>query len=123
MGGFRLVREIGRGGMGVVYLGERADGQFEQRVAIKLIDAGPDGERLLRSFLRERRILARLEHPHIARLLDGGLAPDGLPYLVMEYVEGEPITAFCSRLRLPLRDRSEERRVGKECRSRWSPDH
>jgi Tol biopolymer transport system component len=105
LGAFRLVREIGQGGMGVVYLGERADGQFEQRVAIKLIQAGPQGERLLQGFLRERRILARLEHPHIARLLDGGFTGEGAPYLVMEYVDGEPITAWCERLRLPVEQR------------------
>ncbi|MBV8201719.1 MAG: PD40 domain-containing protein [Acidobacteria bacterium] len=104
-GAFRLVREIGHGGMGVVYLADRADGQFEQRVAIKLVHAGPHGERLLRGFLRERRILAQLEHPHIARLLDGGLTSDGMPYLVMEYVEGEPITVHCEHQHLPVNER------------------
>ncbi|HEV8237924.1 MAG TPA: protein kinase [Thermoanaerobaculia bacterium] len=105
LGSFRLVREIGRGGMGAVYLGERADGQFEQRVAVKLIAAGPDAARLLRDFRRERQILARLEHPNIARLIDGGMDVDGVPYLVMEYVEGEPITAWCAASRLGVRER------------------
>ncbi len=86
LGAYRLVREIGRGGMGTVYLAERADGQFEQRVAIKLIRSGQPGDRVLRDFLRERQILARLEHPHVARLLDGGLTPAGEPYFVMEHV-------------------------------------
>jgi Tol biopolymer transport system component len=104
LGAFLLVRELGHGGMGAVYLGERADGQFEQKVAIKLIHARLH-QRLLRDFLRERQILARLEHPHIARLLDGGITPDGLPYLVMEYVEGEPITSYCERLSLPTDER------------------
>ena len=105
IGAFRLVREIGRGGMGEVYLGEREDGRCEQPVAIKLIQSGSASERLLRDFRRERRILARLEHPHIARLLDGGVTADGLPYLVMEYVEGEAITTFCEARRLSLEDR------------------
>jgi len=105
IGAFRLVREIGRGGMGEVYRAERDDGQFDQRVAIKLIQARPASERLLRDFLRERRILARLEHPHIARLFDGGMTADGHPYLIMEYVEGEAITTWCEAKRLPLEDR------------------
>jgi serine/threonine protein kinase/Tol biopolymer transport system component len=102
-GAFRLVREIGRGGMGSVYLAERADGQFEQRVAVKLLEG--DDARLLPLFLRERQILARLEHPNIARLIDGGLTEDDVPYLVMEYVEGEPITEYCDRRALPIAER------------------
>jgi len=94
VGAFRLVREIGRGGMGTVYLAERSDGQFEQRVAVKLLQSAPHDQRLLAGFLRERQILARLEHPNIARLIDGGLTDDDVPYLVMEYVEGLPITSF-----------------------------
>ncbi len=105
LGAYRLVREIGRGGMGAVYLAERADGQFEQRVAIKLIQSGRARDRILRDFLRERQILARLEHPHIARLLDGGLTPAGEPYFVMEYVAGLPITDHCAHRGLAVEDR------------------
>jgi serine/threonine-protein kinase len=95
VGPYRLVRRIGTGGMGVVYLASRADGQFEKEVALKLVRRGLDTEEILARFRRERQILARLEHPHIARLLDGGISDDGRPYLVMEYVEGEPITTWC----------------------------
>jgi Tol biopolymer transport system component len=102
LGAYRLVREIGHGGMGAVYLAERADGQFEQRVAIKLLHSGKPGDRVLRDFLRERQILARLEHPHIARLLDGGLTPAGEPYFVMEHVAGRPITDHCTEQRLAV---------------------
>jgi Tol biopolymer transport system component len=105
LGAHRLVREIGRGGMGTVYLAERVDGQFEQRVAIKLIRSGKLGDRVLRDFLRERQILARLEHPHIARLLDGGLTPAGEPYFVMEHVAGLPITDYCAHHRLAVEER------------------
>ena len=93
IGPFRIVRAIGEGGMGQVFLGERADGQFEQRVAIKLIRHPAPG--LVRRFLEERRILALLEHPNIARLVDGGLTTDGLPYFAMEFVDGEPIDKYC----------------------------
>ncbi len=105
LGAYRLVAEIGRGGMGAVYLAERADGQFEQRVAIKLLQSGQQGDRVLRDFLRERQILARLEHPHIARLFDGGLTPAGEPYFVMEYVAGLPITDYCAHHRLAVEER------------------
>ncbi len=81
--------------MGEVWEAERADGQFEQIVALKLLKRGMDSEEVLRRFLRERQILARLEHPNIARLFDGGLAPDGRPYLVLERVQGAPINAWC----------------------------
>jgi serine/threonine-protein kinase len=100
IGPFRIVREIGRGGMGRVFLGERADGQFEQRVAIKLIQHGAPG--VLRRFVEERRILARLEHPNIARLVDGGITESGLPYFAMELVEGEPIDRYCDSRALTL---------------------
>ena len=86
IGPFRVAREIGRGGMGRVFLGERADGQFEQRVAIKLIQHGTPG--VIRRFVEERRILALLEHPGIARLVDGGITASGLPYIAMELVDG-----------------------------------
>ena len=98
VGPFRIVREIGRGGMGAVFLGERDDGQFEQRVAIKMTRALATDDHVAR-FVEERRILALLEHPSIARLVDGGFAPDGTPWFAMEYVEGEPIDRYCdSRL-------------------------
>jgi eukaryotic-like serine/threonine-protein kinase len=95
IGPYGLIREIGRGGMGRVFLANRADGQFEQLVALKLVRHGPYGGEILGRFLRERQILARLHHPNIARLLDGGVSADGRPYFAMEYVEGEPITAYC----------------------------
>ena len=83
VGPWRLVREIGRGGMGTVYLAERADGQFEQRVAVKIVTRGMDSAAVIRRFHAERRMLARLEHPNIARLFDGGVTLDGRPYFVM----------------------------------------
>jgi serine/threonine-protein kinase len=95
IGPYRLRALLGRGGMGEVWEAERADGQFEQTVALKLLKLGMDSEEVLRRFLRERQILARLEHPNIARLQDGGLAPDGRPYLVLERVTGDPITTWC----------------------------
>ena len=103
IGPFRVVREIGRGGMGRVFLGERADGQFEQRVAIKLIQHGAPG--VLRRFVEERRILALLEHPGIARLVDGGITDGGLPYFAMELVDGEPIDRYCDARGLTLDER------------------
>lgn len=94
VGPWRLVREVGRGGMGAVWLAERAEGDFEQTAAIKLVRPGL-GSDVLERFRAERRILAGLQHRSIARLIDGGRAEDGRPYLALEYVEGEPITAFC----------------------------
>jgi len=108
VGRYRIVGEAGRGGMGVVYLGERDDGQFRQRVAIKLIRSGagaPDTQELYRRFQVERQILASLDHPNIARLLDGGLTEAGRPYLVMEHVEGVPIDVYCDRERLEVSER------------------
>ncbi|MEP7011585.1 MAG: serine/threonine-protein kinase [Acidobacteriota bacterium] len=105
LGPWRIVREIGRGGMGAVYLAERADATYEKKVAVKLLKRGMDTDELVRRFRSERRILALLEHPHIARLLDGGSTPDGRPYLVMEYVEGRPIDAWCIEQSLSVEDR------------------
>jgi eukaryotic-like serine/threonine-protein kinase len=105
IGPWRLVREIGRGGMGEVFLCERADGQFEQQVAVKLLKRGMDSDAILSRFLRERQILAGLDHPNIARLCDGGIAEDGRPYFVMEHVDGEPITAFADARRLTVEQR------------------
>lgn len=96
LGAWRLLEEAGRGGMGVVYRAERSDGLYAQQVAIKLLRGFADGERRLR-FERERRLLARLEHPGIARLLDGGVSADGQPWLAMEFVEGEALDAWCAR--------------------------
>jgi eukaryotic-like serine/threonine-protein kinase len=104
IGAYRPVRLLARGGMGAVYLAERADGAFDQFVAVKLLPAGTRGD-LHARFLAERRILARLRHPNIARLLDGGTTEGGLPYLVLEYVAGEPLTTYCDRVRLPIEAR------------------
>jgi eukaryotic-like serine/threonine-protein kinase len=95
LGPWRVLDCIGRGGMGTVHRGERADGQFELQVAIKLLDPGALDRESLARFEAERRILARLSHPAIARFYDGGTTPDGVPYLVMEFVEGRPIDAWC----------------------------
>ncbi|HWC99571.1 MAG TPA: serine/threonine-protein kinase [Candidatus Sulfopaludibacter sp.] len=94
IGPYRVVREIGRGGMGTVYLAERDDGQFQQRVAVKVIKRGMDTDAVLSRFYAERQILARLQHPNITRLLDGGMF-DARPYFVMEYLEGRPIVEYC----------------------------
>ncbi len=105
IGAFKLIREIGRGGMGAVYLAVRADNQFNQRVAIKLVKRGMDTDFILRRFRNERQILAALNHPNIARLMDGGTTDDGLPYFVMEYIEGLPIHRYCDTHRLPIAER------------------
>lgn len=102
IGPYRLIREIGHGGMGVVYLAERADGAYDQKVAIKLVSQIGPGDELLRRLQQERQILASLQHPHIARLLDGGLSSDGHPYLVMEYVEGVAVDQYCDQHRLGI---------------------
>jgi serine/threonine-protein kinase len=104
LGPWLPVREIGRGGMGTVYLAERADGQYEQRVALKVVTGGGAGTGAPR-LAAERRILARLTHPNIARLLDAGFSPEGLPYMVMELVDGLPITTYCDARRLDVEDR------------------
>ncbi len=95
VGPWLLVRLLGRGGMASVYLAERADGQFDQQVALKLLRRGLDTDDLVRRFLAERQILSSLNHPNIARLLDGGATPDGLPYLALAHVDGLPITEYC----------------------------
>ena len=105
IGPYSVIREIGHGGMGRVFLADRADGQFEQLVALKLVRSGQYGSEILGRFLRERQILARLQHPNIARLLDGGVTADGRPYFAMEYVEGEPITAYCDGRGLDVSER------------------
>ena len=105
IGAYRTVKEIGRGGMGAVYLAVRADDEFERRVAIKLIRRGMEIDFIVRRFRNERQILANLDHPYIARLLDGGTTEDGLPYFVMEYVDGLPIQRYCEELKLPIPER------------------
>ena len=100
IGAYRLLSEIGRGGMSRVFLAERADGQFEQRVALKLLLPGLDSELDRARFRAERQILAALNHPNIGRLFDGGLTDDGVPYLVLEYVEGKPIDLYCAERNL-----------------------
>lgn len=107
VGSYEIVRELGRGGMGAVYLAVRADAQFVKRVAVKIVKRGMDTDFLLRRFSRERQILAALDHPNIAKLLDGGATEDGLPYFVMEYVEGLPVTDYCDLRKLSVRERLE----------------
>ncbi len=107
IGPYRLIREIGRGGMGSVHLAARDDGQFEQRVAIKLVRADLRSASARRRFFEERRILARLEHHGIARLLDGGVADDGAPYFVLEYVDGLPLVEHAERRGLGVDERLE----------------
>ena len=105
LGAYVIVQELGRGGMGAVYLARRADGQFRKRAAIKVLKRGTDTEEVLRRFRIERQILAELEHPNITRLLDAGTTADGLPYFVMEFVEGTPITRFVQHENVDLRGR------------------
>ena len=105
IGAYKVLREIGHGGMGTVYLAERDDEQYRQQVAIKLINPGLGGDTVRRRFRNEMQILADLNHPNIARLLDGGETSDGVPYLVMEYVEGSPINRYCNEHNLSTQQR------------------
>jgi serine/threonine protein kinase len=105
IGHYKISRRISAGGMGAVYLAERADRQYEKQVAIKLIKRGMDTDSVLRHFRNERQILASFDHPNIARLLDGGATENGLPYFVMEYVEGLPINAYCDAHALSIVER------------------
>jgi serine/threonine protein kinase len=107
VGAYVIVRELGRGGMGTVFLAERADGQFEKQVAIKILNRGADTAEILRRFRAERQILARLDHPNIARLLDAGTTDDGLPYFIMDYIVGAPATRFAVAQKLSTRQRLE----------------
>ncbi|MFT7479799.1 MAG: serine/threonine protein kinase/tetratricopeptide (TPR) repeat protein [Gammaproteobacteria bacterium] len=107
LGPWELRRELGTGGMGSVYLAVRADGQFQRQVAIKLIRTGMDHGEMIARFHRERQVLANLDHPGIARMLDAGLSADGRPYLVMEFVEGIPIDRYCDENRLSPEERVE----------------
>ena len=105
LGAYEVMREIGRGAMGAVYLARRADAEFDKLVAVKILKRGTDTDEVLRRFRSERQILARLDHPNIARLFDGGTTDDGLPYFVMEYVDGAPITEFARQRNLSVRER------------------
>ena len=105
LGPYRLEEEIGRGGMGVVYRAERVDGDFEQTVAVKVLPGALFSPERVDRFRRERRILAGLEHPNIARILDGGTTAEGVPYVIMEYVEGLPLDAYVEAHALDLEDR------------------
>jgi eukaryotic-like serine/threonine-protein kinase len=105
IGPYRIEREIGRGGMGTVYEAWRADGEFQHRVAIKLVNAGLDNNFVLKRFRNERQILAALDHPNIGRLLGGGTTGNGDPYFVMEYIEGQPLYRYAEAQQLSIADR------------------
>lgn len=105
IGAYLLNRPIARGGMGTVYLAVRADDQYQKRVAIKLIKRGMDTDSILRRFRNERQILAGLDHPNIAKLLDGGTTPEDLPYFVMDYIDGKPIDEYCTVHKLSIDER------------------
>jgi serine/threonine protein kinase/tetratricopeptide (TPR) repeat protein len=105
IGPYRILKEIGQGGMGAVCLAERADEQYEQRVAVKLVKPGLDSAFIINRFLSERQILANLDHPNIANLLDGGTTEDGSPYLVMEFIDGLPVDQYCDANKLPIKER------------------
>ena len=105
LGAYRILKEIGRGGMGAVYIADRADEEFQKQVAIKLIKRGMDTDQVLQRFRTERQILAGFDHPNIARLLDGGCTGTGLPYFVMEYVDGVSIHQFCDGKKLNITER------------------
>lgn len=107
LGAYRLVRRIGSGGMGDVYLGERADGAFEKAVAVKVLRDGLVGEMAVHRFERERQILASLDHVNLAKVFDGGVTEEGLPYFVMELVDGQPLTDYCDARGLDVRQRVE----------------
>ncbi|MDQ6828640.1 MAG: serine/threonine protein kinase, partial [Gemmatimonadota bacterium] len=107
VGPYRIVREIGRGGMGLVFEARRDDAQFEKRVALKAMLPGLVSGEVVRRFGQERQILAHLEHHNIAALLDAGVTEFNQPYFIMEYVEGEPISQYCAARRVPVRDRLE----------------
>jgi serine/threonine protein kinase/Flp pilus assembly protein TadD len=107
IGAYVILRQIGQGGMGAVFLAARADGCFEKQVAIKLLTRGGGNAELVRRFRSEREVLARLDHPNIARLIDAGTTDDGRLYFVMEYIDGIPITEFVAEKQLPLTARLE----------------
>ncbi|MCY7374978.1 MAG: serine/threonine protein kinase [Pyrinomonadaceae bacterium] len=104
-GNYKILEKLGMGGMGAVFLAERDDGEFRQRVTVKIIRGGINSEMVLRRFLNERQILAELEHSNIARLIDGGTTSEGVPFLVMEYVEGVPVDDYADANDLSLTER------------------
>jgi feruloyl esterase len=105
LGAYKIVRRIGHGGMAAVFLATRADDEYQKQVAIKLVQPGLDSPDLLNRFRNERQTLADLDHPNIVKLLDGGSTPEGLPFLVMDYVEGTPVDDYCDRHKLSVDDR------------------
>ena len=105
IGSYKVIRELGRGGMGAVYLAARADESFDKQVALKLIKRGMDTDAIIKRFVMERQILANLDHPNIARMIDGGTTDDGLPYFVLEYIEGTTITRYCDEHKLNTLER------------------
>jgi serine/threonine protein kinase len=105
IGTYEIIRELGRGGMGAVYLASRADESFDKQVALKLIKRGMDSDAIIKRFVMERQILANLDHPNIARMIDGGTTEDGLPYFVLEYIEGTTITRYCDEHKLNTLER------------------
>lgn len=104
-GAYRVLRLLGRGGMGAVYLAERADGEYTQNVALKVLAPHLADDAFTTRFRNERQLLAQMNHPNIVRLLDGGVSANGEPYLVTEYIDGEPLDSYCDRLRLNVRER------------------
>jgi len=107
IGAYRIIGHCGQGGMAVVYLGERADQQSRKRVAIKMVSGWGTNEAIRKRFFSERQTLAALDHPNIVKLLDGGITDEGIPYLVMDFVDGLPIDKYCDLKRLPIPDRLE----------------
>ena len=105
VGPYEILSEIGRGGMGTVYLASRADDQFRKLVALKIVNPDKEADTMIARFRRERQILANLEHPNIVRLLDGGATEQGAPYIVMEYVEGLPLLQYCTARKSALQER------------------
>lgn len=105
IGQYHIIKQIGHGGMGEVYLAERDDKQFDQRVALKIVKRGMNSQDTIRRFQAERQILANLDHPNIARLYDGGVTDDGLLYFTMEYIEGQPINQYCDNHQLTIKER------------------
>lgn len=99
---YKILKKIGRGGMGSVYLAERDDDAYKSRVAVKILRRGLKNQEIIDGFRSERQILAQLNHPNITHLLDGGMTTDGRPYFVMEYVEGKPITEYCDEKKLSI---------------------
>jgi serine/threonine protein kinase len=101
LGDYKLERRIAQGGMAAVFLASRADDEYRTQVAVKLVQPGLDSRDLLNRFRNERQTLAGLDHPNIVKLLDGGSTPEGLPFLVMDYVEGSPIDKYCDQHNSP----------------------